>query len=103
MKKKILILVAVVVLMVLVSELIYFFFKNEVWIPEPLLALTTKNRTVKINTDVYLEPGNKKVGYFIPGQKFVLTGSKQDSYIQVIDSDGYKLWITEGSPYGVKK
>jgi len=52
------------------------------------------------NVDVYLSPGGKKVGYFVPGQKFTFTGRQEGEWIEVRDSDDNKLWIKRGSPYG---
>jgi hypothetical protein len=52
------------------------------------------------NVDIYLSPEGEKVGYFVPGQRFTPTGAEQNGWIQVIDSDGNRLWIQEGGPYG---
>jgi len=52
------------------------------------------------NVDIYLSPEGQKVGYFVPGQRFTPTGVEKDGWIQVIDSDGNRLWIQEGGPYG---
>lgn len=40
------------------------------------------------------------MGYFVPGQRFTPMGVEQDGWIQIIDSDGNRLWIQEGGPYG---
>lgn len=102
MKKIFLALIAFFLLLI-IANIVYFLVTKEYGLSEPLVGLVVKERVVKGNTDVFLEPGNKKVGYFVPGQEFTLTGEKKDGFIRVIDKDGYQLWIREGSPYGVKK
>jgi hypothetical protein len=52
------------------------------------------------NIDVFLSPGEEKVGYFVPGQKFIPTGEKTGEWIQVIDAtQGYELWISAKSAF----
>lgn len=49
--------------------------------------------------EVFLSAGERKVGYFVPGQKFTPTGGQEGDWIQIIDSDGYKLWIEKNGDY----
>lgn len=49
--------------------------------------------------EVFLSPGERNVGYFVPGQKFTPTGEQEGNWIQIIDSDGYQLWIEKDEPY----
>lgn len=49
--------------------------------------------------DIFLSPGERKVGYFVPGQKFTPSGEQEGNWVQVIDSGGYELWIEEDSAY----
>lgn len=49
--------------------------------------------------EVFLSPGEKRVGYFVSGQKFTPTGEQEGNWLQVIDSDGYKLWIEKNGRY----
>ncbi len=51
------------------------------------------------NVDVYVSPRENRVGYFVPGQRFTPTGTVEDGWIQVIDSNNNTLWIQEGSAY----
>jgi len=36
--------------------------------------------------EVFLSPGERKVGYFVPGQKFTPTGEQEGDWIEVIDT-----------------
>lgn len=49
--------------------------------------------------EVFLSPGDRKVGYFVSGQKFTPTGEQEGDWIRVVDSDGYELWIQKDSFY----
>lgn len=51
------------------------------------------------NVDVFLSPGQDQVGRFVVGQEFTLTGEEEKGYVQVLDSDGYKLWIKKSAAY----
>ncbi len=51
------------------------------------------------NIDVFLGPGENRVGYFVPGQRFTPTGTVEDGWIQIIDSNNNTLWIREGGAY----
>lgn len=55
------------------------------------------------NIDIFLQPDEKgkKVGYWVPGQKFILTKDKTNGFIMVEDlkRKDWRLWIREGSPY----
>lgn len=51
------------------------------------------------NVDLYLSPGEDMVGYFVPGQRFTPTGTVENGWVQVIDSNNNTLWIQEGGAY----
>ena len=55
--------------------------------PYPSIKLPPKppeNLRVAVEKiEVYLEPNGKKVGYFVPGQQFWLTGETKDGFIKV--------------------
>ena len=49
--------------------------------------------------EVFLSPGERKVGYFVPGQRFTPIKEQEGDWIQIIDTDGYKLWIEKNEDY----
>ena len=50
--------------------------------------------------EVYLEPSGKRVGYFVPGQQFWLTGETKDGFIKVKpEGEKYFLWIKQDSKF----
>ncbi len=80
----------------LLAEGIYYFqltrVKNQAKSSSRELVATAK-------IDVFLKPGEEKVGYLIPGQKFLATGEKLTGYLKIIDNSNYQLWIKEDSLY----
>lgn len=61
--------------------------------PTPL-----RQMVVTGNVDAFLGPGERKVGYFVPGQKFTPTGVSLGDYIQVSDGKN-TLWVKSGGSY----
>lgn len=57
----------------------------------------------KQNIDVLLKPDEKekRVGYWVPGQQFILTKDKENGFVRVQDLEhkDWILWIREDSPY----
>lgn len=63
------------------------------------LVFPGKELVANEKIDVYLSPGEKKVGFFVPGQTFIPTDKQEGDWMQVIDANqGYELWIRRDSP-----
>lgn len=74
-------------------------------VPEPKAA--DQNIVVaRENIDIFLKPDEKekRVGYWVPGQKFILTKDEMNSFVRVEDLEhkDWTLWIRENSSYQPK-
>lgn len=87
-------LIIVFILVVLILGIFYWQKVRKPSTLEESVLPTTEEMVAKSYIDVFLAPGERKVGYFVVGQKFTLTENQVEDWIQVIESNsGNELWI----------
>lgn len=98
--KLFLLLFFVLIFSILITEGVYYWrLTKKSPTPEATPQLYLGEMVATGRVEVFLSPGDRKVGYFVSGQKFTPTGEQEGDWIQVIDSDGYKLWIGKNGDY----
>ncbi|PJE67650.1 hypothetical protein COU95_01220 [Candidatus Shapirobacteria bacterium CG10_big_fil_rev_8_21_14_0_10_40_9] len=96
---KFLLLFFLFIVFILLAEGVYY-WRSTKKSPTPELTQPYLGEMVATGrVEVFLSPGENKVGYFVPGQKFTSTGDQEGSWVQVIDADGYELWIEKNGDY----